>query len=120
VKIPGRDDIPPSTNEGHVDRVRGNLRLTVREVAEEVGISIESCHQIFTEKRLMCRVRAKFVPRLLTDDQNRYLAKHQTSVVPHPPYSPDLAPADFFLFLKLKTTLKGCRFQTIEEFRKML
>jgi len=25
-----------------------------------------------------------------------YLAKHQTSIVPHPPYSPDLAPADFF------------------------
>jgi len=44
-----------------------------------------------------------------------YLAKHQTSVVPHPPYSPDLAPADFFLFPKLKTTLKGRRFQTIEE-----
>jgi len=22
-----------------------------------------------------------------------YLAKHQTSIVPHPPYSPDLAPA---------------------------
>jgi len=43
-----------------------------------------------------------------------YLAKHQTSVVPHPPYSPDLAPADFFLFPKLKTTLKRCRFQTIE------
>jgi len=36
-----------------------------------------------------------------------YLAKHQTSVVSHPPYSPDLAPADFFLFPKLKTTLKG-------------
>ena len=31
-----------------------------------------------------------------------YLAKYQTSVVPHPPYSPDLAPADFFLFPKLK------------------
>ena len=43
-----------------------------------------------------------------------YLAKHQTSVVPHPPYSPDLAPADFFLFPKLKPTLKGRRFQTIE------
>ena len=42
-----------------------------------------------------------------------HLAK-QTSVVPHPPYSPDLAPADFFLFPKLKTTLKECRFQTIE------
>jgi hypothetical protein len=34
--------------------------------------------------------------------------------VPHPPYSLDLAPADFFLFTKLKTTLKGCNFQTIE------
>jgi hypothetical protein len=34
--------------------------------------------------------------------------------VPHPPYSPDLAQADFFLFPKLKTTLKGRRFQTIE------
>jgi transposase len=43
-----------------------------------------------------------------------YLVKHQTSVVPHPPYSPELAPVDFFLFPKLKTTLKGRRFQTIE------
>jgi len=47
-----------------------------------------------------------------------YLAKHQTSVVPHPPYSPDLAPADFFMFPKLKTTLKGRRFQTIEEIQQ--
>jgi len=43
-----------------------------------------------------------------------YLAKHQTSIVPHPSYSPDL----FFLFPKLKTTLKGCHFQTIEEIRE--
>ena len=34
-----------------------------------------------------------------------YLAKRQTSVVLHPPYSPDLASADFFVFPKLKTTL---------------
>ena len=44
-----------------------------------------------------------------------YLAKHQTSVVPHPPYSPDLPPADFFRFPKLKTSLKGRRFQATEE-----
>ena len=47
-----------------------------------------------------------------------YLAKHQISVVPHPPYSPDLDPADFFLFPKLKTTLKGRLFQTIEEIQE--
>ena len=47
-----------------------------------------------------------------------YLAKHQTSVVPHPPYSPYVASADFFLFPKLKTTLKGRRFQTMEEIQE--
>jgi len=47
-----------------------------------------------------------------------YLAKHQASIVPHPPYSPDLALAEFFLFPKLKTTLKGHCFQTIEEIQE--
>jgi hypothetical protein len=82
--------------------IHGNLRLTVREVADEVGIGIGSCHQTFTGKRLMRRVSAKFVPRLLTDDQkeNRYLAKHQTSVMPHPPYFP--AQRTFSCFSNLK------------------
>ena len=31
--------------------------------------------------------------------------------VPHPPYSPDLAPCDFWLFPKLT----GCRYEIIEE-----
>jgi len=44
-----------------------------------------------------------------------YLAQHQISVVPHPPYSLDLAPADIFLFPKLKSTLQGRRLQTIEQ-----
>ena len=36
------------------------------------------------------------------------------TVVPHPPYSSDLAPSDF-LFPKLKMKLKGRRFQNLEE-----
>jgi transposase len=47
-----------------------------------------------------------------------YPAKHQTYVVPHPPYSPDLSPADIFLFTKLKSTLKGRRFQPKEEIQE--
>ena len=31
------------------------------------------------------------------------------------PYSPDLAPTDFFLFPNLKTMMKGKRFATTEE-----
>jgi transposase len=35
-----------------------------------------------------------------------FLTKHETTLVPQPPYSPDLAPADIFLFTKLKSILK--------------
>ena len=34
--------------------------------------------------------------------------------VPPPPYSPDLAPCDFCLFLKLKEKLSAWRYETIE------
>jgi hypothetical protein len=36
-------------------------------------------------------------------------------MVPHLPYSPDLAPCDFFLFPRLKSTLKRKRFQDVVE-----
>ena len=36
-------------------------------------------------------------------------------IVPHPPYSPDVAPCDFWLFSKLKENFRGCRYETIEE-----
>jgi len=49
--------------------IHGNSHLTVQEVAEEVGISVGSCHQIFTETLQMRLVSAKFVPHLLTDNQ---------------------------------------------------
>ena len=38
--------------------------------------------------------------------------------VQHPPYSPDLAPFDFFLFPRMKDSLKGIRFQSTEELNK--
>jgi len=45
----------------------------------------------------------------------QYLASLGWTVIPHPPYSPDLAPCDFSLFLTMKETLKGKRFATVEE-----
>jgi len=68
---PGRPST--STNDDHVERVCavicGNHHFTVREVADEVGISIGSCHQIFTEKLQMLHVSEIFMLCLLTDDQ---------------------------------------------------
>jgi hypothetical protein len=39
------------------------------------------------------------------------------AVIPHPPYGPDLAPCDFFLFPKIKLNQEGCRFDANEEIR---
>jgi len=36
------------------------------------------------------------------------------TVCPHPPYSPDLALFDFWLFPKVKMTVKGKRFESIQ------
>ena len=43
---------------------------------------------------------------LVTD----YLTKMGIKTVPHPPYSPDLSPSDFWLFPKLRS----CRYEMIE------
>ena len=47
---------------------------------------------------------------LVTD----YLSKMDIKTVPHPLYSSDLAPCDFWLFPKLR----GCRYETIEEMKE--
>ena len=41
----------------------------------------------------------------------QFLAKYGTAQLQQPPYSPDLAPCDFFLFPRLKKVLKGHRFE---------
>jgi hypothetical protein len=45
------------------------VKITVREVPEEVGINKSLCHTILTEKLEMHHVAAKFVSCLLTDEQ---------------------------------------------------
>ena len=51
---------------------------------------------------------------LVTD----YLTIMGIKTVPHPPYSPDLSPCDFWLFPKLKEKLRGYRYETIEEMKE--
>ena len=43
-----------------------------------------------------------------------YLTKVGIKTVRHPPYSPDLAPCDFWLI----PTLRDCRYETIEEMKE--
>ena len=49
-----------------------------------------------------------------------FLAKKNIPVLPHPPYSPDPAPCDFYLFCKLKLKLKGLHFGMMGNIQKVV
>ncbi|UYV82790.1 hypothetical protein LAZ67_22000858 [Cordylochernes scorpioides] len=65
-----------STKDEKINEVEkmilANRRITVREVAEDLNISIGSCHSIFINDLGMRRVAAKFVPKLLNCDQKQH------------------------------------------------
>jgi len=47
-----------------------------------------------------------------------FLAKNSITKMDHPPYSPDLAPCDFWLFPKLNNALKGQRFADLSDIQR--
>ena len=47
-----------------------------------------------------------------------YLTETGIKTAPHPPYSPDLAPCDFWMFPRLKEKLRGRRFEDVEEMKE--
>jgi hypothetical protein len=51
------------------EKIPADFRLTVREITEEVIISFGSCQAILTEDLAIRHIAAKFLPRLLSDDQ---------------------------------------------------
>jgi len=106
-----------SRTENNVARVKVVLnrdrRLNVQLIAEEVGLPKMDVHRIIMEDLHMRKICAKLVPKNLSYVWE-FLAQNIITSLPHPPYSPDLAPCDFFLFPKLKTHLKGHHFGTVE------
>ena len=50
----------------------------------------------------------------------QFLAQRKMAVLDHPPYSPVLAPADYFLFPKVKSHLKWRLFDSISDIQKAM
>jgi hypothetical protein len=48
-----------------------------------------------------------------------FLAQKSVTEMEHPPCFPDLALNDFWLFSKIKSALKGRRFQNTENIKKL-
>ena len=51
----------------------------------------------------------------LGKDVRELLDGYSWEVLPHPPYSPDMSLLDFDLFPKLKISMRGVRFSTLED-----
>ena len=97
----------------------------VTQIAVPKGRSVNA---FFYKNRVLKKVKKYFVNRrpkralkgvnLLHDNApchkatlvTDFLRQEKVKSVPHPPYSPDLAPCDFFLFPRLKKYLTGRRY----------
>ena len=54
------------------DLVHSDRRLTIREMSDELNLSFYAVQSILTEDLNMRRVSAKFIPKLLTDEQKQH------------------------------------------------
>ena len=96
-----------------------DCRLSIEIISAPFNVSVGIIHTIIHEELKMQKICAKFVPRVLILVID-YLTKMGIKAVPQPPYSSDLAPCDFCLFPKLKETLRGCCYETIEEMKEAM
>ena len=88
-------------------------RLSVQLMSEEVGLPKTDVHRIVTEDPPMRIIAHTWflhhdnAPSHTSFAVREFLAQNNITTLPHPPYSPNLALCDFFLFPKLKSYLKG-------------
>ena len=117
----------PSTSSTQVniakvkEMVTENRYLSLREIATELSVSHESIRTILNDclgmKRICCSTSSERSSHRAIIG-NEFLAKNTTTIIEQTPYSPDMAPANFFFFPKLKLPLRGTRFQSIEDIKE--
>jgi hypothetical protein len=121
---PRSGNLPRQQMTVHIDVVHDlilqNRRLTITEIAEDilVGITVRRKRpQLWTNQTWVLQHNNETAHSSLL--VRNFLEKNETTVEPQPHYSPDLAPADFFLFPKLKSILKGGHFDTFDRSRNI-
>ncbi|PNF14690.1 hypothetical protein B7P43_G10269 [Cryptotermes secundus] len=128
-----------SVTKPNIDRadalIRENRRITIKELGAMLSISVGSVETVKYHLHYR-KVNGRWVPRTLTDvnkmmrmqaaspflqDHARphtakatmeTLRKLKWNLLTLPPYSPDLAPSDFYLFGRLQSDFQGMRLWT--------
>ncbi|GBM18427.1 hypothetical protein AVEN_72760-1 [Araneus ventricosus] len=95
------------------------LPATSSELQNLLSIAFMSTDNVILNVSGENRTTVEFIKLVVhcihTKDRSLISAAQLTPLFDHPPYSPDLAPSDFHLFLKLKEFLGGKPFGSDEE-----
>ncbi|XP_041379219.1 histone-lysine N-methyltransferase SETMAR-like [Gigantopelta aegis] len=87
--------------------------ITIKEFADIVNVSFGTVHAILTSDGNWVLHHDNAPPHRALKIRE-FFTRTNMIVSSHPHYSPDLAPCNFFLFPKMKSNLKGYRFETVE------
>ena len=100
----------------HIDYLEKGTTITGAYYAK----LLEKVRQSIKEKRRGLLARGPLLQQDNAPSHNSHIAvasakKCGFEILPHPPYSPDLAPSDYHLFGNLKKTLRGRHFTSDDE-----
>ena len=97
-------------------RISTNLRNKLQEYTQSLDKITQKYERIHSFTKRTVRSFRKFevrdAPAHTSAIVTAFLKKEKVTVLPHPLYSPDLVPCDFFLFPKLKAFLAGRKYQS--------
>ncbi|KAG5315511.1 MOS1T transposase, partial [Acromyrmex insinuator] len=126
----GREDInddahtgrPKSTiNENSIEVVRNFIKhepkSSVRYMEMELNIPKSTIYRILTE-HLGLRPKNDNAPSHRSTLVTDFLTKNHILTINHSPYSPDMAPCDFYLFGKMHLSMKGKRYVDVEDIQR--
>ena len=99
--------------------IRNNRRLTVREIADDCDVCMNQFAEYDRKNGGMATISCTTTmrPAHTSHFVQQFLARNVTAQLQQPPYSPDPASYDFFLFPRLKKVLKGHRFESMEDIK---
>ena len=95
-------------------------RRAIDDLVDLCGVSWSSCQRILSEELQSWEwwLHHDNAPAHKALSVKQFLTKNSMTQLLREPYSPDLAPCDFFLFSRMKKVLKGKRFADVEEVKK--
>ncbi|EZA55050.1 Histone-lysine N-methyltransferase SETMAR [Ooceraea biroi] len=126
-----RSGRPSTTDDNQIKTlIENNPRYTTRELTEILKISKTTIHdhvvKLGYEKRPELANRKDVVfhqdnarPHVSLTTRQKLL-EFGWDVLPHPPYSPDIAPSDFHLFRSVQNSLSGKNFNSLIDIKNHL